>query len=59
MAMTVREIRAWLDSLAPEARVGVDEGGLILAVVGNVDDEYLEVGGIPEEDEQPRATTSS
>jgi hypothetical protein len=59
MAMTVREIRAWLDSLAPEARVGVDEGGLILAVVGNVDDEYLEVGGIPEEDEQPRATTPS
>lgn len=41
----VRELTAWLDTLNPDAFVGVNEGGLTLTTPGG--DAYLEVGGIP------------
>ena len=46
--MNVKEIKDWLSSLSDEAEVGVDEGGLCLRVFGKEDDEYCEVGGLPE-----------
>jgi hypothetical protein len=48
--MTVREVAAWLDSLDGEQHVAVDEGGLTLVVVEDPD-VYLEVGGLPDEEE--------
>lgn len=50
MAMTVKEIREWLNSLAADELVAVDDGGLTLVVVGD-ERVYCEVGGIPEEEE--------
>ena len=47
MAMTVREIREWLDALPPDDLVAVDEGGLILQTLNAR--AYCEVGGLPEE----------
>jgi hypothetical protein len=47
MAMSVAEIREWLDTLNENDLVGVDEGGLCLEVVDNPG-VYLEIGGIPE-----------
>jgi hypothetical protein len=51
MAMPVRKIREWLDSLRDDQEVGVDEGGLCLEVV-DAPEEYLEVGGLPEDEEE-------
>jgi hypothetical protein len=55
MAMSSKEIRDWLDTLDHEAQVAIDEGGLMLVVIGD-DSAYLEVGGVPreEEDQQRR-----
>jgi hypothetical protein len=47
--MPVAEIQAWLASLPAGSAVGVDEGGL---VIRTVDGAWLEIGGIPEQ-EQP------
>lgn len=48
--MPKEEIIAWLQRLPPGIMVGIDEGGLTL----QTEDEsaYLEVGGIPLEDEE-------
>lgn len=48
MAMTVSEIKEWLDSLPADASVGIDDGGLALQQVGT--EAYLEIGGIPEDE---------
>jgi hypothetical protein len=48
--MSAREIKAWLDSLHPDAAVGISEGGLSLIEVDG--DAYLEVGGLPEGDDR-------
>lgn len=50
MAMTVREIKEWLDGLEDGRLVGVDDGGLCLEVVGNPET-YCEIGGIPDGDD--------
>lgn len=50
MAMTVREIKEWLNTLQDDDLVGVDEGGLCLELVGDPES-YCEIGGIPEEEE--------
>lgn len=50
MAMTVREIQEWLKTLKPTDRVGVDDGGLCLCVVGD-EEPYLEIGGLPADDD--------
>lgn len=47
MAMLVSEIREWLDTLQPGAKVGIDEGALILQEVGGA--AYIEIGGLPED----------
>jgi hypothetical protein len=47
MAMTVSEIKEWLDSLPADALVGIDDGGLALQQIGA--EAYLEIGGIPED----------
>jgi len=50
MSMTVKDVQAWLSTLDQEDEVGVDEGGLTLQSVNDYE-AYLEVGGLPEEDE--------
>ena len=45
--MTKQEISAWLETLPEGAEVGIDDGGLCLLVLGS--EEYLEVGGLPED----------
>jgi hypothetical protein len=49
--MGKEQIIDWLNTLPEEACVGVDDGGLCLRV--DCDPEaYLEIGGMPEEDEE-------
>lgn len=50
MAMPVRELRGWLDTLGDDQLVGVDEGGLCLVVAGDPEP-YLEIGGMPDDEE--------
>ena len=49
MAVSKQELTAWLDTLPNGAAVAIDDGGLMLVEVGS--DSYLEVGGIPLDDE--------
>ncbi len=52
MAMKVSEVREWLRTLClADEEVGIDGGGLCLRIVGD-EDFYLEVGGIPEMNEE-------
>lgn len=44
MAVTVGELRLWLDQFVDSDDVGIDEGGLTLEQVGHPDI-YMEVGG--------------
>ena len=46
--MTNREITAWLNTLPEDAEIGIDDGGMALQVLG--EEEYLEVGCMPEDD---------
>lgn len=45
MAITVHLLKQWLNTLPEEAEVGVDDGGLALAVVDS-EDCYFEIGGL-------------
>jgi hypothetical protein len=51
MAMLVSEIIVWLESLDDDTLIGIDDGGLQLQEATNSEN-YLEVGGIPDEDEE-------
>lgn len=51
MSMPAREVLEWLENLPEDAKVGVDDGGLCLRVVGD-EDNYCEIGGLPEDDEE-------
>ena len=50
MAMTVEEIKEWLDLLDCSDEVGIDEGGLCL-VVASAPYVYLEIGGIDDDED--------
>jgi len=50
MAMTVREIKEWLNTLQDDDLVGIDDGGLCLEVAEDPGT-YCEIGGLPEEEE--------
>lgn len=50
--MNRNEVLEWVQSLSPDACIGIDEGGLCLREIGPDDrptGAYCEVGGIPEE----------
>jgi hypothetical protein len=57
MAMLVKEVKQWLDTLPDDAVVGIDDGGLTLVCFddritvdfGPVGQAYIEVGGLPDE----------
>lgn len=52
--MGKKEIERWLSTLPDDANVAIDEGGLNLVEVdddGNEGEAYIEVGGIPLDDE--------
>lgn len=53
MAIKVGEVRMWLQGLSDEDLIAVDDGGLALVVVGR--ESYIEVGGIPDEQESDEA----
>ena len=50
MATPVNDLIRWLNTLPKDAQVGIDDGGLALEVV-NDPSTYLEIGGIPNPDE--------
>lgn len=43
MPSTVREVKAWLETLDDDDEIGVDDGGLALAVTGDPDT-WFEIG---------------
>lgn len=47
----IQELKRWLNTLPPEAGISIDDGGLTL-VCDEDPDAYLEVGGIPEIEEE-------
>jgi hypothetical protein len=50
MAMTVAEVKRWLDTLDPANNVAVDDGGLTIVELtpdGKETGAYLELGGVP------------
>lgn len=51
MAMTVGEVKEWLNSLDDDDLVGIDDGGLALVSVNNPEDIFIEIGGVPEEED--------
>lgn len=49
------ELEEWLRTLYSTDLVAVDEGGLTLVAIGSDEKEtgaYLEIGGVPEEEEE-------
>jgi len=53
MAMSVRELKRWINTLDEDNAVAVDDGGLTLVELDENGETgaYHEVGGIPLEDE--------
>lgn len=51
MAMQVIELQEWLSTFRDSEMVGIDDEGLCLRAVGDPA-EYIEVGGIPEKEEE-------
>ena len=49
--MDKQDLIDWLDSLPAGTNVGIDEGGLMLVTADPDSPAYLEVGGIPSDDE--------
>jgi hypothetical protein len=47
--IAVKELKRWLDTLEPDAEVGIDEGGLILYTEEM--DACIEIGGLPDDAE--------
>ena len=47
MSMTVKEIQEWLDGMRDDDRIGIDEDGCSLVLIGDPLGAYLEVGWIP------------
>ena len=50
MAISVEELKQWINTLPNEVNIGVDEGGLVLRVEGDPNP-YLEIGGLTDEDD--------
>ena len=51
----IKELKRWLDTLAPGNQVAIDAGGLTLVEVtpqGQATGAYLELGGVPEETQE-------
>lgn len=48
--MAVTELQAWLNTLDASDMVGIDAGGLALKSIKD-DKAYIEVGGMPDDDE--------
>lgn len=46
-----QELIAWLNSIDAD-EVGIDEGGMNLVVEGREDEVYIEVGGVPTEEDR-------
>ncbi len=55
MAIDVKELIRWATTLDPQSEVAIDEGGLALVELTNTGlptNAYLEVGGIPEDEDE-------
>ncbi len=51
MSIYKHDLIRWLNTLPEDAHVGIDEGGLTLECVEDVQ-AYMEVGGMPEDDDE-------
>jgi hypothetical protein len=51
MAATKAELTDWLASFEDEDLVALDKGGLALVLIGQEDEVYFEIGGVPENEE--------
>lgn len=52
--MTKKEVLEWLETLDDDSGVAIDEGGLCLVEIdenGEETESYIEVGGIPDEED--------
>jgi hypothetical protein len=49
MAMTVKDVREWLDSRKNTDLIAINDEGMALFLASNPDGEYIEVGGVPVE----------
>jgi len=45
-----KELQDWLNTLPDDADIGIDDGGMLLVTAAD-DDAYLEVGGVPADEE--------
>ena len=48
MAVTKRDLEEWMNTMENDTLIGVDDGGLSLVNCDN--GEWLEIGGVPEEE---------
>lgn len=55
--MNKREVQDWLNEIADDSEIGIDDGGLCLTTLPSPDGtaSYLEIGGMPEADEDANA----
>jgi hypothetical protein len=51
MAATKAELTDWLASFDDEDQIAIDNGGLALVLVGQENEAYFEIGGIPNDEE--------
>lgn len=49
--MKAKELKDWLKTMADDTLVAIDDGGLAIVNCENPEGDYIEVGGIPEEDD--------
>ena len=53
MGMIAKDVKEWLQTIPDDHVIAIDDGGMLLVDIDEKDDDvYLEIGGIPEE-EQP------
>lgn len=52
MAMRVADVRLWLAEFDAEDEIAIDDGGLALVSVAAPTEYYIEIGGIPEDDDE-------
>jgi len=45
--ITAKELAEWAASLPPETELAIDDGGLSIVEIGNEDECYNEIGGVP------------
>lgn len=54
MGMVAKDVKEWLNTVPDDHLIAIDDGGMLLVDVDEKEDDvYLEIGGIPDEEEEP------